>query len=323
MAHRGLCWLLWWSVWRSFYGLCCPLPSALRLYTTCLAAFPCACGPTLPPLHPGSTLCVPAVLACAWGTNPPPQGTVAVLQVQERRNAPGRPPASGLLLSRGGGEGVLDPKLGVPKMARPDFPSCKFRFFPLWSLWSGEGGWGFWGRGPPPLWFLIILKKPCPASLSAVDEGGVCTCVGVLGGLRCAMAAPLSLVCWYVAGKVGPSRVLFEKGKLSPQLVSTADDCSSLWNLRLRAWCGNGMPHHSATKSTISTIHTPSTACAHWFWMLCGSFSRGAFPWRTSPQHPPPHPRDPPTYGTGEELFFQERSDASDPMSHVSDSGIN
>ena len=55
----------------------------------------------------------------------------------------------------GGEEGVLDRKLGVPKMARPDFPYCKFRFFPLWSLWSGEGGRGFWGRGPPPPWFLI------------------------------------------------------------------------------------------------------------------------------------------------------------------------
>ena len=43
----------------------------------------------------------------------------------------------------------MDPKLGVPKMARPDFPYCKFHFFPRWSLWSGEGGRGFWGRGPP------------------------------------------------------------------------------------------------------------------------------------------------------------------------------
>ena len=64
-------------------------------------------------------------------------------------------PLSGLLLSRGGGggEGVLDPKLGVPKMARPDFPYCKFRFFPRWSLWSGEGGRGVWGEGSPPLGF--------------------------------------------------------------------------------------------------------------------------------------------------------------------------
>ena len=46
---------------------------------------------------------------------------------------------------RGGG-GVWDPKVCVPKMARSDFPDCKFRFFPRWSLWSGEGG----GGAPPP-----------------------------------------------------------------------------------------------------------------------------------------------------------------------------
>ena len=40
----------------------------------------------------------------------------------------------------GGGEGVWDPKVCVPKRARPDFPNCKFRFFPRWSLWSGGGG---------------------------------------------------------------------------------------------------------------------------------------------------------------------------------------
>ena len=44
-----------------------------------------------------------------------------------------------------GGKGVCDPKVCVPKMARPDFPNGKFRVFRRWSLWSG-------GRGlPPPL----------------------------------------------------------------------------------------------------------------------------------------------------------------------------
>ena len=65
----GLCRLLWWSVWGSFYGLCCPLPSALRLSTTCFGGFACACGPTLPLLHPASwwsTMCLPATLICAW-----------------------------------------------------------------------------------------------------------------------------------------------------------------------------------------------------------------------------------------------------------------
>ena len=36
--------------------------------------------------------------------------------------------------------GVWDRKACVPKMARPDFPNGKFRFFPRWSLWSGRGG---------------------------------------------------------------------------------------------------------------------------------------------------------------------------------------
>ena len=35
--------------------------------------------------------------------------------------------------------GVWDPKL-VRKMAPPDFPDGKLRFFPRWSLWSGGGG---------------------------------------------------------------------------------------------------------------------------------------------------------------------------------------
>ena len=42
-----------------------------------------------------------------------------------------------------GGEGVWNPKVCVPKMARQDFPSCEFHFFPRWSLWSG-------GLTPPP-----------------------------------------------------------------------------------------------------------------------------------------------------------------------------
>ena len=36
---------------------------------------------------------------------------------------------------------VWDPNVCVPKMARPEFPSCKLRFFP-WSLWSLRGGGG-------------------------------------------------------------------------------------------------------------------------------------------------------------------------------------
>ena len=53
----GLCWLL-----RGLFYV-------LRSSTTCPTAFPCACGPTLPPRHPGSwwsTMCLRATLACAW-----------------------------------------------------------------------------------------------------------------------------------------------------------------------------------------------------------------------------------------------------------------
>ena len=43
----GLCWLLW----GSFDCFCCPHTSVLRPSTTCVAAFPCACGPGALLLH--------------------------------------------------------------------------------------------------------------------------------------------------------------------------------------------------------------------------------------------------------------------------------
>ena len=54
-----------------------------------------------------------------------------------------------------GGGGVLGPKSACPKMARPDFPNGKFRFFPKWSLWSGGGG----SRGgvPPPMVYARLI----------------------------------------------------------------------------------------------------------------------------------------------------------------------
>ena len=52
----------------------------------------------------------------------------------------------------GGGLG-RGAKVCVPKIARSDFPDCKFRFFPRWSLWSGFGGRGCGGRGSFPLGF--------------------------------------------------------------------------------------------------------------------------------------------------------------------------
>ena len=41
------------------------------------------------------------------------------------------------------GGGVWDPRVCVPQMARPDFPSWQFRSFARWSLWT-------WGGDPPP-----------------------------------------------------------------------------------------------------------------------------------------------------------------------------
>ena len=53
-------------------------------------------------------------------------------------------------------QGVFwSPKDCVAKMAQPDFPNGKFRFFPRRALWLGGGGaeGDFRGRGPPPLAF--------------------------------------------------------------------------------------------------------------------------------------------------------------------------
>ena len=68
------------------------------------------------------------------------------------RGGGGSDPREVLEGGEGGEGGVWDPKVCVPKMARPDFPSRKFRFFPRWSLWSGGGGTGVQGGGglPPP-----------------------------------------------------------------------------------------------------------------------------------------------------------------------------
>ena len=56
----------------------------------------------------------------------------------------------------------------VPKMARPDFPDCKFRFFPRWSLWSAGGG----GGNPPPTVYGHSNTSLRPALL------GLCACAG-------------------------------------------------------------------------------------------------------------------------------------------------
>ena len=98
--------------------------------------------------------------------------------------------------------GVWDPKICVPKMARPDFPFCKFRFFPRWSLWSGGAGGGSRGGGggppPPAMWghsntshalrppyaflagsphshsFAVQLRRHCPRATSVPPSNVTC-----------------------------------------------------------------------------------------------------------------------------------------------------
>ena len=53
----------------------------------------------------------------------------------------------------GGGEGVLDPKLGVPKWPDQIFPIVNFVFSHDGHFGLGRGGGGFGGGVPPPLVF--------------------------------------------------------------------------------------------------------------------------------------------------------------------------
>ena len=100
-----------------------------------------------------------------------------------------QPPTNYLSETRGGG-GVLEGERGpgiqkivYPKPAQPDFPDCKFRFFPRWSLWSVGGG-GPGGRTLPHLRCTAILILP---SGREVVAGG--WRVGVGGGGVAGMCA--------------------------------------------------------------------------------------------------------------------------------------
>ena len=72
----------------------------------------------------------------------------------------GLDPRSGLLLSRGGGG--FGPKTWCTKNGLTRFSLLQISFFPTMVTLVWGGGEGVLGEGPPPPWFLIILKKPCP-----------------------------------------------------------------------------------------------------------------------------------------------------------------
>ena len=69
---------------------------------------------------------------------------------------------------RGGG-GAWVPNVCASKMARPEFPDCKFRSLPRWSLWSG----GVQGDTPPHLLrCTAILIPPGGGGGGPIKAGG-------------------------------------------------------------------------------------------------------------------------------------------------------
>ena len=61
-------------------------------------------------------------------------------------------------------------KVCVPKMAPPDFPNRKFRFFPRWSLWSEGGGVQGAGGGAFLLRTAIQIPRPLLSKLRKSTE---------------------------------------------------------------------------------------------------------------------------------------------------------
>ena len=74
-------------------------------------------------------------------------------------------------------DGTVMPKFRQGKIS-PPFLTAKFSPGeipppPLYGHFGlGRGGRGIWGRGPPPLWFLIILKKPWGLGCGGSERGG-------------------------------------------------------------------------------------------------------------------------------------------------------
>ena len=80
------------------------------------------------------------------------------------------PPGRASFEHRGeGGRGFWTQNLVYPKWPDQIFPIVNFVFSDDGPFGLGRGGGGLgevWGRGPPPLWLVITLKKPCPRGIA-------------------------------------------------------------------------------------------------------------------------------------------------------------
>ena len=96
----------------------------------------------------------------------------SILLMVVLRHVPGG--EAGLLLSRGGegGRGFWTQNLVYQKWPDQIFPIVNFVFSHYGHFGLGRGGRGFWGRGPPPPWVLIILKKPWGEGVCTEVAGG-------------------------------------------------------------------------------------------------------------------------------------------------------
>ena len=148
--------------------------------------------------------------------------------------SPGDHMGSGLLPGRllsvwkgwmGGGGRCRKPRICVPKMARSDFPDCKFCFLPRWSLWSGKGGGG---EGVPPLGFNCAQ--------GALGCGGSADHAGHPPPIRAARQWPRPFA-WPLGGTVSERAV--ERG--------LAGGCVTTWGIN-GAHDGSGQgPRHPGT----------------------------------------------------------------------------
>ena len=75
------------------------------------------------------------------------------------------PPRASFEQGGGGGGGGFGPKTWCTKNGLTRFSRLYISFFPTMVTLVWGGGEGVLGEGSRPLWFLMILKKPCPPPL--------------------------------------------------------------------------------------------------------------------------------------------------------------